>query len=128
MLRIQRALLLELALVFVLITTVVTTAVFLGSTIHLLAQGAGAVGTELLMDLLPKLLPLAFSFSLPFSWLAAVGIVLGLAPAAVVELNMRIRNSAVTELVRTRGGHALVGFNAIPHLESADGAHWVTYA
>ena len=58
----------------------------------------------------------------------AVGIVLGLAPAAVVELNMRIRNSAVTELVRTRGGHALVGFNAIPHLESADGAHWVTYA
>ena len=41
---------------------------------------------------------------------------------------MRIRNSAVTELVRTRGGHALVGFNAIPHLESADGAHWVTYA
>ena len=86
MLRIQRALLLELALVFVLITTVVTTAVFLGSTIHLLAQGAGAVGTELLMDLLPKLLPLAFSFSLPFSWLAAVGIVLG--PRCVSGLDL----------------------------------------
>lgn len=58
----------------------------------------------------------------------AVGIVLGLAPAAVIELNMRIRNSAVTELAMTRRGPALVGFNAIPHLESADGAHWVTYA
>lgn len=77
MLRIQRALLLELAVVFLLITTVVTAAVFLGSTIHLLAEGAGAVGTELLFDLLPKLLPLAFSFSLPFSWLATVAIVLG---------------------------------------------------
>ncbi|MBI3154043.1 MAG: histidine phosphatase family protein [Burkholderiales bacterium] len=58
----------------------------------------------------------------------AVGLVLGLAPAAIVEINMRIRNSSVTELATTRGGHALVAFNAIPHLESADGEHWITHA
>ncbi len=77
MLRIQRALLLELAVALFLIATVVSAAVFLGSTIHLLADGAGAVGAELLLELLPKLFPVAFSFSLPFSWLAAVAIVFG---------------------------------------------------
>jgi lipopolysaccharide export system permease protein len=76
-LRIQRALLVELLVVFVMITTVVTTAVFLGSTIHLLAQGVGALGAELLMEVIPKLLPVAFAFSLPFAWLAAVALVLG---------------------------------------------------
>ena len=77
MLRIQRALVLELLIVFLMITAVVTTAVFLGSTIHLLTEGVGALGAELLLDLIPKLLPVAFAFSLPFSWLAAVAIVLG---------------------------------------------------
>jgi broad specificity phosphatase PhoE len=58
----------------------------------------------------------------------AVGLVLGLAPAAVIELNMRVRNSAVTEFVFSPRRHALVGFNAIAHLEHGVGPDWVTYA
>ena len=59
---------------------------------------------------------------------AAVGLVLGLAPAAVIELNLRIRNSAVTEFSFTPKRHVLLSFNAIPHLEQGVGADWVTYA
>jgi len=58
----------------------------------------------------------------------AVGLVLGLAPAAVIELNMRIRNSAVTEFAFTRSRHVLVSFNGIAHLEAMPGGHWITYA
>lgn len=58
----------------------------------------------------------------------AVGLVLGLAPAAVIELNLRIRNSAVTEFSFTPKRHVLLSFNGIPHLEQGAGADWVTYA
>ncbi len=58
----------------------------------------------------------------------AVGLVLGTAPAAVIELNMRIRNSAVSELVFTPKRHALHTFNQLPHLDHPDRRGWATYA
>lgn len=58
----------------------------------------------------------------------AVGLVLGLAPQAVIDLNMRIRNSALTEFQVTSRRHLLVSFNSVAHLEHPDHANWVTYA
>lgn len=57
----------------------------------------------------------------------AVGQVLGTPPRTTIELNMRMRNSALTEFTFTRKRHALVSFNAIPHLEDVDPALWVTH-
>lgn len=57
----------------------------------------------------------------------AVGQVLGLAPAATIELNLRIRNSAVTEFVVTPKRHQLLSYNTLPHLDGPDHADWVTY-
>jgi hypothetical protein len=53
---------------------------------------------------------------------------LGATPAATVELNLRIRNSAVTELLATSRGLALLSFNHLPHLDGAERAGWITYA
>lgn len=47
----------------------------------------------------------------------AVSQVLGTAPATLIELNMRLRNSAITEFEFNPKRHALVSFNAVPHLE-----------
>ena len=58
----------------------------------------------------------------------AVGHVLGAPPETIVELNMRLRNSAVTELVFSPKRHSLLSFNTLPHLDSAEHAGWVTYA
>jgi broad specificity phosphatase PhoE len=58
----------------------------------------------------------------------AVGLVLGLSAPAVIELNLRVRNSAVTEFEFSARRHVLVSFNAVPHLEHGVGADWVTYA
>lgn len=58
----------------------------------------------------------------------AVGHVLGTPPQTMIELNLRIRNSALSEFAYTPKRHALVSFNAIPHLEHVDAATWVTYA
>jgi len=58
----------------------------------------------------------------------AVGLVLGLQPEAVVELNLRIRNSAVTEFVANPKRHSLLSFNGLPHLHKPELADWVTYA
>ncbi len=58
----------------------------------------------------------------------AVGLVLGLTPAAVIDLNLRLRNSAVTEFQVTPKRHLLISFNAIGHLEQGLGPEWVTYA
>lgn len=58
----------------------------------------------------------------------AVGLVLGLGPEAIVELNLRIRNSAVTELVASPKRHSLLSFNTLPHLHQPGLADWVTYA
>jgi broad specificity phosphatase PhoE len=57
----------------------------------------------------------------------AVGQVLGMAPAATIELNLRLRNSAVTEFVFTPKRHALLSFNTLPHLDGPEHAPWVTY-
>jgi broad specificity phosphatase PhoE len=57
----------------------------------------------------------------------AVGQVLGMAPAATIELNLRIRNSAVSEFVFTPKRHMLLTWNTLPHLDAAEHAQWVTY-
>jgi len=56
----------------------------------------------------------------------AVAHVLAAPPQAMVELNLRMRNSAVTEFAFTPKRHALITFNTLPHLESADPS-WVTH-
>ena len=56
MLRIQRALLSELGFVFVMLTFVITSSVFLGVSLQLMRDGGGALGGALLTTLLPKLL------------------------------------------------------------------------
>jgi broad specificity phosphatase PhoE len=58
----------------------------------------------------------------------AVGQVLGTSPQTSIELNLRIRNSAVTEFAFTPKRHSLVAFNTIAHLESPPYADWITYA
>jgi broad specificity phosphatase PhoE len=58
----------------------------------------------------------------------AVGRVLGTPPETTIELNLRLRNSAVTELVFTPKRHVLSTFNHVPHLDQPDRADWITYA
>lgn len=58
----------------------------------------------------------------------AVGLVLGLQPETIVELNLRIRNSAVTEFIASPKRHSLLSFNGLPHLHKPELADWVTYA
>jgi broad specificity phosphatase PhoE len=58
----------------------------------------------------------------------AVGQVLGTPAESIVELNMRIRNSAITEFAFSPKRHALVSYNAVPHLERPDRADCLTYA
>jgi broad specificity phosphatase PhoE len=58
----------------------------------------------------------------------AVGHVLGTSPETTIELNLRIRNTAVTEFAFTPKRHMLVGYNAIPHLDAPAYQDWVTYA
>jgi broad specificity phosphatase PhoE len=56
----------------------------------------------------------------------AVGHVLGTSPQTTIELNLRIRNSSVTEFAFTPKRHMLVTYNTLPHLEELP--DWVTYA
>ena len=58
----------------------------------------------------------------------AVGQVLGTSAATTIDLNMRIRNSAITEFAFTPKRHALLTFNTLPHLDHADHANWLTYS
>ena len=57
----------------------------------------------------------------------AVGQVLGTPPEVTIDLNMRIRNSALTEFVVTPKRHLLLSYNTLPHLDSDAHADWVTY-
>ena len=57
----------------------------------------------------------------------AVAQVLGAPPATLIELNLRIRNSALTEFAYTPKRHMLHSFNHLPHLDGAQWAQWVTY-
>lgn len=58
----------------------------------------------------------------------AVGHVLGLSPQGSIDLSMRIRNSALTELQFNPKRHMLLTYNTLPHLDSPDFSDWVTYA
>lgn len=58
----------------------------------------------------------------------AIGHVLGTPPEATVELNMRLRNTAVTEFAFTPKRHALLTYNTLPHLEHLDFSEWVSHA
>ena len=58
----------------------------------------------------------------------AIGHVLGTTPETTIELNMRLRNSAITEFAFNPKRHTLVTFNTLPHLEHADHADWITHA
>ncbi len=56
----------------------------------------------------------------------AVGHILGTSPETTTELNLRIRNSSITEFAFTPKRHMLVTYNTLPHLEELP--DWVTYA
>ncbi len=77
MLRIQRELLAELLLSFLLSAFVVTAVVFLGVMLRFVRDGGGALGAEALWTLLPNMAPVALSYSIPFAWLTATGFVVG---------------------------------------------------
>jgi broad specificity phosphatase PhoE len=57
----------------------------------------------------------------------AVTQVLGAPAPTMVELNLRIRNSAVTEFSFTPKRHNLHSFNHLPHLDGKQWDDWVTY-
>jgi broad specificity phosphatase PhoE len=57
----------------------------------------------------------------------AVGQVLGTAAETTIELNLRIRNSALTEFAFTPKRHMLSSFNHVPHLDQPGREGWITY-
>lgn len=58
----------------------------------------------------------------------AVSHVLATPPESAVELNMRLRNTSVTELSFTPKYLALQTYNALPHLDSLEFDSWITHA
>jgi broad specificity phosphatase PhoE len=58
----------------------------------------------------------------------AIGSLLGAPAQSTIELNMRLRNSAVSEFVYTAKRHALLSFNTLPHLDPSVHAEAITYA
>ncbi len=58
----------------------------------------------------------------------AVGHVLGTPAQTTIELNLRIRNTSVTEFAFTPRRHMLVTYNTLPHLDGPAYESWVTYA
>ena len=59
---------------------------------------------------------------------AIVAAALNAPPATAVELNLRIRNSSLTEFASTPRRHHLVSFNGLPHLDTNPDATLITYA
>jgi broad specificity phosphatase PhoE len=57
----------------------------------------------------------------------AIGHVLGVAPPVTIELNMQMRNSAVSQVLASPRGYSLVSYNHLPHLDAPERAAWVTY-
>jgi hypothetical protein len=45
-----------------------------------------------------------------------------------VELNLRLRNTAVTEFSFNARHHALLSFNNLPHLDALPYSDWQSYA
>jgi broad specificity phosphatase PhoE len=58
----------------------------------------------------------------------AVGHVLGTSAETTIELNLRIRNSALTEFAFTPKRHMLLSYNHLPHLDAAERRSWQTYS
>jgi broad specificity phosphatase PhoE len=58
----------------------------------------------------------------------AVAHVLAASTPARIELNMGLRNTAVTELVFSPKRHALRAFNTLPHLPEPALRDWISYA
>jgi len=58
----------------------------------------------------------------------AVGQVLGMAAEATIELNLRIRNSSVTEMSFSARRCTLLTYNTLPHLDDPATIDWITYA
>jgi broad specificity phosphatase PhoE len=59
---------------------------------------------------------------------AMVASALNAPPASAVELNLRIRNSSLTEFASTPRRHHLVSFNGLPHLDTHKDPGLTTYA
>jgi broad specificity phosphatase PhoE len=57
-----------------------------------------------------------------------LGLWLGSPPEKVVELNLRLRNTAVSELQFSLRRQTLISINTLPHLASPELADWITYA
>jgi len=57
----------------------------------------------------------------------AIAQVLDAPASAMIDLNMRLRNSALCEFAFNARRHALTGYNALPHLDDPQRASWVTY-
>ena len=49
-------------------------------------------------------------------------------PESSIELNLRIRNTALTELVFNPKKQMLLTFNTLPHLDAETHPNWITYA
>jgi broad specificity phosphatase PhoE len=58
----------------------------------------------------------------------AVGQVLGAPADTTIELNLRIRNTALTDFIYTPSRHMLLSYNNLPHLENSEHHKWVTFA
>jgi len=58
----------------------------------------------------------------------AVGRILGTSAETTIELNLRIRNTAITEFIFNPKGHRLLSYNNLPHLEGEDYKQWLTFA
>lgn len=58
----------------------------------------------------------------------AVGHILGASHEGTVDLNLRIRNSSVSEIVFTPRRHSLVTYNTLPHLDGKAFVDWITHA
>ena len=58
----------------------------------------------------------------------AVSHVLAAPSETAIELNLRIRNTAVTEFSFTPKRHTLLSYNNLPHLDSHAHQSWITYA
>jgi broad specificity phosphatase PhoE len=58
----------------------------------------------------------------------AVAHVLHTSPETSIELNMRLRNTAVTQFSFSPKRHSLLSFNSVPHLETPSHKDWVTFA
>ena len=59
---------------------------------------------------------------------AMVAAALQAPPSSAVELNLRIRNSSLSEFSSTPKRHHLVSFNAVPHLDTHSDPKLTTYA